>query len=105
MAEQETTLPSEGDSTTVRAATSSPISPVAKRSRMASPNTTTKETLQAETETAEQAQSTDIDPPAEVGPQELPADGDDLEADDGFSDSGLGTDYSYEEPHLDGYMC
>ena len=105
MTEQETTPPLEDNSTRTRAATSSSISPVAKQARMASPNTTTKETPQAETETAEQARSTDINPPAEAGPQELPEDGDDLEADNGFSDSGLGTDYSYEEPHFDGYMC
>ena len=80
MTEKETTPPSKDDSTRTRAATSSPISPVLKRARMASPNTTTKKSQQAGKETPEQAQQAETDIAAEEAEAGLTDGADDFEA-------------------------
>lgn len=74
--------------------TDASTSPAAKRARMTSPDTTAKESLPSATETREQEQGGESAVPIEAEQHGLPEEYGDLEADDGYSDSGFGTDSS-----------
>lgn len=90
MIEKATTPP---PTTVTATGSSSPATPAAKRTRMTSPETTAKNELGQATAT-EQPENTAAPVLAGADNHELPDEEDDLEADDGYSDSGFGTDTS-----------
>ena len=89
MTEKATTPPPTTDTAAI---SSSPATPPAKRTRMTSPETTANNELGQAT-ASEQTQNTAAAVPA-GNSHELPDAEDDLEADDGYSDSAFGSDSS-----------